>query len=101
MSEIAQHVLSPTASLELRPTQDLPRWLRLTAWTNGDVQVAVCAPKNRRGPHLSFAFAEIRRCRIVRDADGFCLWIGSAAFDITEIDAAQIRRAIALTEVAL
>lgn len=79
-------------TLELAPTAQLPRLLILAVLPDGDVQVSVFAPKDRRR-HITFACAPRARCRIERDGEVTCLWVGRAAFDLVPSDVVRLSAA--------
>ncbi len=92
-----------TRTLELKPTADLPRWLRLLEHDNGGLSVAVLAPGDCHGRHLGFAFAPRDRCSLAHNGDESVLAehvlnVGSASFEITPQQARDIRETFALRE---
>ncbi len=97
---MSAQIADPLTMLEIKPTRDLPRLLRIVANATTDyLSVSMCAPKDRTR-HLSFACAKRARCH-VQLADTFqALHIGDAFFEVTPQQAAEIQRTFSLREYA-
>jgi len=49
-----------------------------------------------KGKDLAFAAAKLERCRLSRSATGDCIWVGHAAFDLTQGEGARLATAFGL-----
>ena len=86
--------------IELQPTADFPRWLRMRELSDDYVSVAICAPKDRYH-HLAVACAPRAMCWIVRstiEPGRTTLVVDCASFDLSDLQARQLQQAFSLRE---